>query len=300
MINKNIAVVFSITKNLLFAVANVIHGIEKHSPNFVDQYIIFLDSFESKNDMDILRGIGHGKVAFELFDTKQYKQNANINQNLPKYSIMCFGLFECIRYLEKYRFVIFLDPDLLVQNDISGIISKSYVKMASGRLTIEEALGRKISNEQLKNKKACNSGVVVFNSKISELIELKTLYSDCVSFANSYLNTLVFPDQAVINLVLGIHQIPIDKLDWKYNSMIQSKGLFYASAIVHSVGGKSKYWNNGVTNLMFPEWNANHQKWLNLGGSDYAGPRFFWKVREYSKKELFEVFKFAINHGFKI
>ena len=298
--SKKVAVVFSITNNLMFAVANVIYAIEKYSPNFVDNYFVFLDSYADASDMERVQVLSDYKTRFRLLDQSQYQKNKE-NINMPKYSIMCFGIFESFILLKQYNNVIFLDPDLLVQADISGILSDSYIKMSHGRLSIEQALGRVLPEEQIiHGKKAFNSGVVVLNSNLLRLADPEKIYSDCIKYTNLFWDTLVFPDQAILSFVLYKNQIPIDLLDWKYNSTIMGRKNFWDSKIIHSVGGKSKFWNNGITNLMFSEWNRNHQKWLDLGGKDFTGPRYYWKIRSYSKKELFDIIKYAVDNGYQM
>lgn len=292
MSKGNVAIVLSGTSNLAFAMANVLIGVQKHSPDFATTFIIYQQGM-STLDRECL-----SKIATCRFI--EYAGHASINKlpttdNINKYSIMSFAIFEIFSLLKEYTNVIYLDADLLIQKDISGIINYGPAAMGSGRLTVNEACGAEVlpNNTKLIAK---SSGVVIIND---QLPNHEKLTEACYQHTAALWNTLVFPDQAILNLVLHLNNSKINDLPLTYNCGKIHKNL-HDAAVVHTQGGKSKFWNNGVSNIMFPEWNRNNNMWLNLGGTPYSGPKYYWGLHGISQVKLFEIIKAANAAGIEI
>lgn len=292
MVKKKVAVVMSGTDDLSFAMANVIIGLNKYSPDFVDDVIIYHQNISESDKLCLSK-----LTSCRFID---YKGHPAINdmeesENIKKYSMMSFAIYEIFKHLDEYEFVIYLDADLLIQKDISDIVQFTPIAMAQGRLTINEACGRNvISDETVLYAKS--SGVVVINDTLKSGDELT---ESCYLKTAELWNDLVFPDQAIINYVMYENGITINDLPRSFNAGKASKNLHEAK-IVHTQGGKSKFWNNGVTNIMFPEWNRNNDIWLSLGGAAYKGPRYYWSLHGMSQTRLFEIIKEANARGVSI
>lgn len=289
MSKKKVAVAMSGTANLAFAMANVLIGIDKYSPGFVDEVVVYHQGM-SQNDQDCLSKIAPCKFI-------EYKGHELINSlpptdNISKYSIMSFAIYEIFKLTEEYENVIYLDADLLIQKDISDILLHGPVSMGAGRLTINEACGQEVIDKSIEIY-AKSSGVVIINDQIRNGAKLT---KECYQKTHELWNTLVFPDQAIINLIMHENNIPIGNLPLTYNTGKASKNLHNA-CVVHTQGGKSKFWNNGISNIMFPEWNRNNDIWLSLGGTPFTGPRYYWAFHGMSQVRLFEIIKQANAHG---
>lgn len=286
---QRVAIVMSATANLAFAVANVVRSVSVHSPNFAAEFIIYHEGMDEE-DMRCLRMFGPCRfIPYVLPSTFDSVADTS---NVAKYSHMAFALYEMFDHLDDFENVIYLDCDLLIQRDISGLISYGPVAMAGGRLTIREACGQ--PDLQIDaDLKARSTGVVVINRDLPEPEKLKLLAYD---YTARFWDTLVFPDQGVLNLVLALEGIPVTALPAKYNKGKAQRNLHEAT-IVHTQGGKSKFWNNGVTSLMFPEWNRYYQEWLKVGGKPYSGPRYYWEYAGVSQTELFQILKMAREKG---
>ncbi|MCW3184592.1 hypothetical protein OJO68_16585 [Escherichia coli] len=159
---KNLAIVFSGTSNLTFAMANVIIGIKKHSPNLEFDTIIYHDGI-NKEEQTRLNKIT--PTLFEFYTSNEYLLNLKETENIQKYSIMSFAIYEIFNLLKKYKKVIYLDSDLLVQKDITPMLSYGPIAMGSGRLTINEACGCYILDEN-NNDFARSSGVVIIDDSL--------------------------------------------------------------------------------------------------------------------------------------
>lgn len=292
MNKKKVAIVMSGTSNLAFAMANVLIGLEKYSRNFASEVIIFHKGM-SNEDQQCLRKLA--TCRFIEYAGHESINNLPTTDNIQKYSIMSFAIFEIFSFLEEFENVIYLDADLLLQKDISGILDYGPVAMGSGRLTINEACGSKPLPDT-STTIAKSSGVVIIND---QLTNYETLTEQCYLHTAKLWYTLVFPDQAILNLVLNLNDVTINDLPPTYNTGKVNKNL-HAAAIVHTQGGKSKFWNNGVSNIMFPEWNRNNELWISLGGTPYNGPRYYWGLHGISQAKLFDIIKRANSLGIEI
>lgn len=298
--NKSVCVLFSSTANLLFAIGSVIAGIEKFSQNFVSTYIILLDSLDDRASMYAIDKISKNKCIYKKYNPEDVGLNQPSSSNISIYSGMCFGIYELFNYIKEFDYVLYLDPDLLVRDDIEGMLSRDYVRMTGGRLTIREAIGNNDVPPNISSYTAKNSGVVLLNADLLAITDIEKLYHDCILYTNKFWNTLVFPDQAILNYVLRANNIPINDFSIKYNCSIKSRTSFFDKVIIHATGSKSKFWNNGVTNLMFSDWNAFYNKFIRLGGVPYSGKKYYWSLSFFSQKDLFDAVKFANNSGFDI
>lgn len=292
MTKKTTAIVFSGTSNLAFAMANVMIGIKKHSPEFEFETVIYHNGI-SETDQECFNKIA--PTIFKYYNGNQYIDNLPVTENISKYSIMSFAIYEIFDLLKEYHTVIYLDSDLLIQKSISDIVSFGPISMSGGRLTINEACGCNILDEY-DDITARSSGVVIVND---HLPNYEALTLESYKLTKKYWNTLVFPDQAILNLVMALNKIPITNLPKKYNTGKAQNDLHKAS-IVHMQGGKSKFWNNGVSNIMFPEWNHNNEYWESLGGTTYTGPKYYWGLYGISQTKLFNIIKLANAAGIDV
>lgn len=117
---KELAIVFGITKDLDFALANVLIGIKKH--------------FSYKNKFDII--VYHDGLTeeiksmlsniypcdFKLFKSKVSESKLS-TENLKLYSNLCLARFECFDLLNSYKKIVWHDVDILIQNDFKDLLN---------------------------------------------------------------------------------------------------------------------------------------------------------------------------------
>ncbi|HCQ2650443.1 TPA: glycosyl transferase family 8, partial [Escherichia coli] len=81
---------------------------------------------------------------------------------------------------------IYLDSDLLIQKDITEMLSYGPIAMGNGRLTINEACGFEILDEN-NNHSARSSGVVIVNDSLPRYEKLTT---ECYQLTKKYWESL--------------------------------------------------------------------------------------------------------------
>ncbi len=123
---KDTAIVLTATSDLAFSIANVIIGLHRHSPALASDVIIYHDGF-SKTDMALLKKLGQNirfkKYTFEIFQKKTSLTEKECDEwnSLKKYSHISFARYEIFDLLKEYHTVIYLDADILIQDDISSL-----------------------------------------------------------------------------------------------------------------------------------------------------------------------------------
>ncbi|MFA6988623.1 MAG: glycosyltransferase [Candidatus Gastranaerophilaceae bacterium] len=271
MDKKEFAIVLGSTGNMTFAVANVLSGLKKHSPALFSDIIIFHNDITEK-DKNLLNKILPCKFVdyeFPLKDTSKFNE-AYFNQ----FTKLAYSRYECFNLLNEYKNVLWLDIDVLIQKDISGIFDRC----TSGIAFAKKGYAFPIINNLITpidgydmNEGSYNSGVIVFKDNLSEYNKLtEWCYEKTLEFAQH----LFLPDQAILNLMLQEFNLKADEFGLDYNFAIlastikETKKDSKNAKILHSACPE-KFWNF----WNFKEWNQNYEEWIKMGGSPYIGKR---------------------------
>lgn len=266
---KKCAIFLAATKDSMFALANVIIGINKYSKNIYDDIYIYHDG-ASEKDLNALNKLGNIKnILYEKYEFYKKIGFLNIDENeIPKpferYTHLAFARYEMFNLLNEYEHVIYFDYDMLIQEDISELL-KYNLGLCKGSVSINYALGKKITDFD-GTKFNYSSGLIV----VSDKINYYKITQECYTATKKFFETLVLPDQGVLNYVflkLGLKPEVIP--DIYYGSTSQLKSI--NSKIIHAHGKYNRFWNNQAVKLSYPEWTENDRLWRSLGGSPYSG-----------------------------
>ncbi len=262
MDKKETCIVFGITANLTFALANVLIGLKKHSPDLADEIIVYHDNI-SENDRDLMRAIlptRFIKYEFPIKDTSNFDP-----MFFSQFSNLAYSRFECFNLLNEFKNVIWLDVDILIQKDISGLLEYEHDGM--GILP-----GDRIKHN-FKEPMDCYdmekmgywTGTILFTDRIKNYDKITDW---CYEKLLEYSDKLYLPDQAIMNIALlnfGINPAGFDKDVFCAHPV--SKAARDA-VIVHSYRPK-KFWDC----WKFEEWDENDIAWRKMGGTPYKGKR---------------------------
>jgi lipopolysaccharide biosynthesis glycosyltransferase len=266
MPKDNVTLVMSGTANYGFAIGNVIIGLQKHSPGFVDRVVIYHTGIPEQ-DQAALKKIHPSvecvfyapKCLLELPETKSTK----------RFSIPSFAIYEMFRYLETSRYVLYLDADVLIQKDIRDMVDfANPVAVCPTGLTFSASFMDFPVNEVTKEQyegSTYNTGIVM----VSDELPSKERWADlCYEKTVEYWKHLRLPDQAILTLAGHINGIETPKLPSSYNW--RSHWPDDNAYIIHTSESR-KPWSNGIAYTFLPEWGKNNQQWISLGGDPYAG-----------------------------
>lgn len=267
---KEKAIVLGATGNLTFAVANVLIGIKKHSPNLNADFVIFHSNI-SKKDQNLLSSM----ISCKFIEYEMPINTTNVEKSsFSRYSKLAFSRYECFKMLNEYKQVLWMDIDILIKKDISGIFdyAKTGISLYQEEASLQECFSIPIEDYDMRGKHY-NSGILLLNDNLSKWEKMTDwLYSKTYQLANY----LKYADQGIINLLLQEFQLEVDNLPQKYNCHPEKKEIKNA-LIVHSYSPQ-KFWSWYNNKYHFKEWDENYKKWLNKGGSSYEGVTYdFWE-----------------------
>ena len=265
---KNV-VVFTISSDLVFAVANLMMDIKKFSSQIADEVIVLHDGI-NKRDAELLNTILPTKaIRYEI----PVDDLSKFNQRTLKYfTIMAFAKYECLKLLTEYKNVTYIDPDMVILKDISDLTSycQSGIKMMPSGSKVYVQLHENIAEYDMDAEAIC-ACLFVFQD---HLVNYEKMYESCITNLNKYASKLKFAEQAIFDFMIqefSIQICPIDKDE--YSPHPNDTNLYHKAKVLHAYG-QPKFWN-GLKN---EQWNKNYKKWIEMGGSKYKTSSVFKKA----------------------
>ncbi len=233
---QELAIVFGVTGNMAFALGNVLMGLKKHNPDLNEDIIVFEQGISEK-DKNLLSSI----IPCNFYEYQFPFDNPEFSADcLNRFTHLSFSRYECFRLLDKYKNVLWLDIDILIQRDISGI------------LDYDLECGMR------------NAGVMFINDKLENNNEIADW---CYKRTMELAPYLTFADQGIINLMIQEFNLEVQELNLKYNCHPGFKRA--PDAYILHTFCPEKFWNYYNNK----EWNEDYKEWLKMGGSPYTGKR---------------------------
>lgn len=277
VLKKNRAIVFGLTKNYTFAIACVLLDIKRICQNAVDEIVIYHDGISEK-DISLLLNILPIRFIYYHFPiTDKAILSA---PSIQQFTRMVFTKFECLALLEEYRAVLWLDYDIVIQRDISGLFSKSTsdLKMMSGGISVRGQLLKSIPEYNMDAEGVAAGTFVFFDS----LPNYKNLHKFCYQKLEEYAQYLYMPDQAIFDFMIQEFDLKPDPIDVAIYSPHPTDPKNAESAIIIHAYGQPKFWN-GLEN---ENWKKNYRYWLSIGGSKFSPVSFQKKALKKIKSIL--------------
>ena len=257
---KNTAIILGATGNLAFALGVVLKGLKKYNQPLLSE----ADIIVYYQNMDENARTALGKIVPCTFIPYKFPSMENMRENvLRDYGEMTFVRYECFRYLKHYKYVLWLDADILIQGDISGM-----------RAQIPHGIGfrREYYDERIRvnftqDIEGFDMQAPHFNAGIMAISQALTQDKDmladwCYEKTAQISGHLVFPDQGVLLLLCQHFGLTIDTLDEKYNCEARRNHFALKKAvIVHAVGHR-KFWKY----YYFDKWYRFYKEWVKETG----------------------------------
>ncbi len=260
---KKVALVFGITKDYTFALANVLIGLVKHNKKFWDDIIVYHDGMPEYDQASINR---IAEVKFiDLSTSEHFEKIAQANiETIEKYSIATFYRFECLKLLDEYHQVIWNDVDIMIRGDISGLMnygeeSGVAFSMALSDFVVGSSFS-KLNFDYEMFRRLWNVGIMVLTDKLDNY---EKIYEWCIDATVKYQDILLWPDLAVLNLMLQEYNIEPENIDRDKYVCLPTAEQADDALILHAYGDK-KFWNDLDYMKDYPEWMENAIKWSRM------------------------------------
>ena len=266
---KKCAVIFAATADYIFAVANMIIGLNKHSPKLADEYIIFHNDF-SRDDQEKLKSLDN-RCTFRHYSTEYVLSRIGLESNylyqlLTRYSHSLFAKFEMFDLLKDFNSVLYLDSDMLVTSDISAIFDYEPMAWRTARDPVYEKMSCSMEGfSDIPASAICPNGGLVF---VTDKLQFEGMTDDIYKIAAQLIASerCATIDETAYGIVCSRKNIAVKSLPLTYNDPGKAN-----KAIIHHAMGLHKFWNNSLMMLFYPEWQHNNEKWESLGGRQYQG-----------------------------
>ncbi len=267
---KETAIVFGATKNFSFAIASVLMDLKKFDYNWITEVVIFHDGISNKQQK-LLNSIM--PCVFERYNFP-IKDKSKFDQNILNYfSEMVFSKFECLRLLDTYKRVVWLDYDIVITKDISELANycDSGMKIMLGGGNVLGQLNKPVEEYDMKARGMLAS-TFVFQDNIGNY---KKMYDFCYEKTEKYSKYLFCPEQAIFDFMIQFFCLKPDFIDYSlYSLHPDEKDKYNNAKIIHAYGYR-KFWNE-ISN---EDWNLNYKNWLKMGGNGYSLKKYLIKKK---------------------
>lgn len=284
MHKKEQAIVMGVTGNWSFAVANVLIGIKKYSFQLIDKTdFIVLEQGLSEKDKELLNSI-IPCLFIEYNFPRLDELKKRHSDNYKRFTEMTYSRFECFNMLNEYKKVVWLDVDILVQDDISKIFSygeKTGIAFCKEADNIDWLFNDKTKVDKYDlNQPSVNAGVFVISDKLQNY---KNITDWCYEKTIELCSYLFLVDQSILNIMFQEFNLEIEPIDSKFNCYLpyKSKKEIKNASIIHTCDYK-KYWNYHNSK----EWNDNNKEWVKMGGTRFTGKKIN-KIYDYLYKKIY-------------
>ena len=237
---KNTAIILEATGNLAFALGVFLRGLKKYNATLLAESDIFV---YYQNMEEPLRQALASIIPCQFLPYK-FPHIENMRPHvLRDYGEMTFVRYECFRYLKNYEYVLWLDADILIQGDISGM-----------RKQIPHGIGfrREYYDERVRvnfladipgfkmDAPHYNAGIMAISRALGKNSD--KLSDWCYQKTAEISENLYYPDQGILLLLCQQFGLMIDPLDEKYNCEARrTHQALKQAALVHAVGHR-KFW----------------------------------------------------------
>lgn len=282
--NQKNAIFIAISDNYSFAAANLLMGLCRHSEELMKQtdFIIYHTGISEKNKR-LLRQIHANTLFKEMTFPAIWEDMLNDKKTLRWGAFVIVKLFG-FQLIETYEKVLFLDADMLIQNDISALFeTKEEIAWRRNRAWKAQDVFGDLLGEQASKLSVPNGGLIYFTDRLRKYRITDADIGDAYDTIKNLKRCGT--EERVLAWLIHDREISLKELAVKlYNTpAVETEE---SAKIIHFVDQKSistKPWKNLAAYLYFEEWTANYQKWLDMGGD---GPINF------TKKDYFDLFAF--------
>ena len=254
-------------ENQAFAVANVIIGLKRYNKDLIDTIFIYHEM--TNETIDKIGNIWKDKIVFVEYNYEKFKKDLIDKDNIiigSRWKHFIYAKAYLFKILESYDYAIWLDNDVLILNSIEPILAKNVD--CRWKVGDKNKLYKLLSNELIKCEyEDCvkpNGGIISLSSTILKKNSGENLFNEFFyvlnkSFTYSIITNAVMSDEIPFGFIKVKYKLSFDNFHDLANVLPDS--INKDAIIVHTVGYKTKFWNNTNTLDAYQEWFVNHKIW---------------------------------------
>lgn len=280
------------TKDQSFAMAVLAMNIRDTSPDIADELVIYHDGI-SKKEQNAIHSIF--PTRFILYKSP-FNSVSNFSKEVSEYfSLMVFCKYECIRLAKEYKYVIWTDYDVLIQQNISSLFSQieeSQFIFSKASKIIDAFKSEEVKNLEPSFDFSADGlccGLFVIHNNFENKDEF---YNWCLRKTISYASILRFPEQAIMALALqhfNSNYSIFPEQEEKYACHPNNENLTAINPYILHCYGQPKFWNG----LYNSQWDSYYKNWIKL----YSQKTLFKTILKKSIKKIFKYFSILLPYG---
>lgn len=247
-VSKNTAIILGATGNLAFALGVVLQGLKKHNQPLLNRadVIIYYQNMDEQTRQAL------GQITPCQFLEYHFPSMEGMRAHvLRDYGEMTFVRYECFRLLKHYKYVLWLDADILIQGDISGMCEQIPHGIGFCREYYDERVRVNFTQDIAgfdMQAPHYNAGIMAISNQLTK--DGDKLSDWCYQKTAEISSHLYYPDQGILLLMCQHFGLTIDTLSEKYNCEARrNTRALRQAALVHAVGHR-KFWKY----YYFDEW----------------------------------------------
>lgn len=270
----NMVLVIATNEKQAFAAANLIIGLKRYNECFIDRIYIYNDDLSLSTKKKIFSI--WDKIRFIDFKFKYVLDNLyNVNKELMRgYSHLIYAKFEIFKYMKMYKYVLWLDIDMLIVDNINELLPVNVDAIwRYGSIVLAKKYLEKENITIKDNFTKPNGGFLLFNSEnISKKLNTELMTTKCYdivnnAFQNNILTDMNQSDELPFGVIQAMYNLEISNS--KYRANVFPAEAKVNSIIIHGVHDL-KFWKSPNVFILFQEWFVNHKIWCNkYAHSDY-------------------------------
>lgn len=290
---KNTAIILGATGNLSFALAVALKGLKRHNADLLKRadVIVYYQNMDQTHRQALNRIVPCRFVEYHFPHMEGMRPHI-----LRDYGEMTFVRYECFRFLKQYEYVLWLDADILVQGNISGMLAQIPHGIGFRREYYDERVRVNFTQDipgYKMNAPHYNAGIMAAGNKLPG--KMDQLSDWCYQKTEEISPSLYYPDQGILLLMCEHFKLTIDPLDEKYNCEARRCApALRKAAIVHAVGHR-KFWKY----YYFDEWYQMYREWVKETGLPCQNNFPAFKKLGLLKYPLFQVAPNPTQHPLK-
>ena len=258
--DKNIALILGATGNLAFALGVVLKGLKEYNAKLLAEsdVIIYYQNMDDSTREALEKIIPCTFIPYKFPHMQNMRPHV-----LRDYGEMTFVRYECFRYLKKYKYVFWLDADILIQGDISGMRDEIPHGIGFRREYYDERVRVNFTSDiEGFDMQAphFNAGIMAISQALTQ--DKDTLSDWCYNKTAQISEHLYYPDQGILLLMCQHFGLTIDSLSEKYNCEARRNHFaLQQAALIHAVGHR-KFWKY----YYFDKWFRFYKEWVKETG----------------------------------
>lgn len=253
-------------------VGTVLCQLKATNPNLFDEAIIYYSTPICEKDREIMQQIMPCRfVHYE----HSWPQNLFRKPRFKLFSELMFVRYEMFSYLEEFETITWIDTDILIQGDLSGMIEAARKTGAAficedpeNKTAEKPDRMRTCFTEDIRgydmNRYLYCSGTIVLTDKMVGYTECTAwCYQKTVEWADA----LQLPDQGVLNAAIQEFNIKVSPLKGAEYCCYPYMGRDCSDAKIIHAWGRNKFWNDWYVYQKYSGWQDYYDVWCKRGGS---------------------------------